>query len=375
MDAELDRQWDRLGYLPEGWRKADLTLFERRLADMRAEYESGGSFKAAKAVKLSEYAEGWFTELYESAVAGRISKLTYNQYEGTWRNHLCDAFGHLYLAAIDSAAIRRFTSRKLADGLAPITVNNLMTPLSAMLTDAVSEGLIATNAARQPSRARHGGSRRASLYVEAKRATPAHFEPDEARALLAATPEPHRAMVLAALTTGFRRGELLGLRWEDIRWADRRIDLRGQLQEREYVGCKYNSEREVVLYSGLALELGPRRRAEGYVFTDDGQPWRNQGPERAFLRDAYDCCGLRRPGKMWHVLRHTYASILANHGVQEQVVERLMGHKRKSTTSIYTHLFRDAFDGVEEAIDSVFGVGAMKAAVEVDPSTQVEALR
>ena len=41
-------------------------------------------------------------------------------------------------------------------------------------------------------------------------------------------------------------GELLGLRWQDIRWADRRIDLTGQLQGRERVRCKNGSEREVV---------------------------------------------------------------------------------------------------------------------------------
>jgi integrase len=59
---------------------------------------------------------------------------------------------------------------------------------------------------------------------------------------------------------------------------------------------------------------------------------------------------------MWHVLRHTYASVLAAGGIRRDVVEQLMGHVRKGTTSIYTHLFRDAFDGVEEALDAVFGV-------------------
>jgi integrase len=164
-------------------------------------------------------------------------------------------------------------------------------------------------------------------------------------------------MVLTVLTTGFRRGELLGLRWEDIRWADRRIDLRGQLQNRERVPCKNDSEREVVLYSGLATLLGSRRQAEGYVFLDPaGRPWSNAGPGKGFLSEAYRQAGLRRPGQLWHVLRHTHASILAAGGIRRDVVERLMGHAAKGTTSIYTHLFKDAFDGVEEALDAVFGV-------------------
>ena len=59
---------------------------------------------------------------------------------------------------------------------------------------------------------------------------------------------------------------------------------------------------------------------------------------------------------MWHVLRHTYASVLAAGAIRRDVVERLMGHAGKGTTSIYTHLFRDAFDGVEEALGALFGV-------------------
>jgi len=133
--------------------------------------------------------------------------------------------------------------------------------------------------------------------------------------------------------------------------------------------CKYNSEREVVLYSRLAAELGKRRQAEGHVFLDPrGHPWANQGPERAFLRDAYEAAGLRRPGQMWHVLRHTYASVLAGAGIRRDVVERLMGHAGKGTTSLYTHLFRDAFDGVEEALDAAFGIN--QASTESSGATE-----
>jgi hypothetical protein len=72
--------------------------------------------------------------------------------------------------------------------------------------------------------------------------------------------------------------------------ADRRINLRGQLQNREYIPrCKNDGEREVVLYSGLAGRLGARRQAEGYVFLDPkGRPWSNEGPGRAFLSRATD---------------------------------------------------------------------------------------
>jgi integrase len=370
----LERQWIKAGYLDRGWRKSELEPFEAKLADMRGKLSAGEPWQPRKLMHLAEYADGWFDELAAAAQAGRISRLTYNTYLGSWENHLAPAFGALPLAAIDAGAVRKYVNAKLAAGLAPVTVNSTLTPLSAMLTDAVTDGLIAANPARQPRRARHGSSRRGQLFADARREAPKHLEPVEALALLNATPAEHRTMVLAALTTGARRGELLGLRWEWIDFAKRRVWIGGQLQGREPVGCKYASEREVVLYSGLAAALGPRRQAEGFVFLGpDDKAWLNQGPERDFLRDAYDAAGLRRPGKMWHLLRHTYASVLAAGGIRRDVVEELMGHKRQGTTSLYSHLFRDAYDGVDEALDRVFGVNQPSTAGSVPAETDVSA--
>jgi integrase len=378
----IDGQWAKVGYLERGWRKADLEPFEEQLVAMRDRARAGEAWQPRKVLRLAEYSDQWFDDLRAAAKAGRISKLTFNSYEGIWANHLARAFGALSMAAIDAAAIRRYVNAKLAGErctcaglvlacsdcagsgwvaapLAPVTVNATLTPLSAMLTDAVAEGYIAANPARQPRKARHGASRRAEVLADVRRGDPKFLELDEARALLAATPAKYRPMVLAALTTGARRCELLALRWETIDFARRRAAIVNQLQRGELVPCKYGSAGEVVLYSGLATELGPLRRAEGYVFLDpDGKPWTNDGPAREFLVAAYEAAGLRRPGQLWHVLRHTFASALAAGGVRRDVVERLMRHARKGTTSIYTHLFADAFDGVEEALHAAFGGAA-----------------
>jgi integrase len=355
--AVLMGEWSKIGHLAEGWRREDLREFEEQLAEMRRKLTLGEPYRPAKPKLLREWAGEWFDELYDVAKAGDISKLTWNTYEGDWRNHLEPAFGDKPLAAITSEMVRRYIRQKVAAGLAPRTANATITPLSAMLTDARDAGLIASNPCQQPRRARHGASRRHALLAEVNVSKPKHLEPTEARALLASTPEPHREIVLAALSTGFRRGEVLGIRWEDIRWADGRIELQRQLQRREARKPKYGSYREVPLYSGLRAVLAKRRRPEGYVFlSPSGKPWGEAEPDTTFLRDAYARAGLTRPGVLWHALRHTYASILAAGGIREEVVAGLMGHKRQGTTSLYTHLFADAFEGVEEALDQVLGV-------------------
>jgi integrase len=364
--AVLGGEWSIIGYLPEGWKKSDLAQFEDQLAERRVKWLAGEPWRQSKVKRLSDWAGEWFAELHDAADAGDVSKLTYNTYEGDFRNHIEPAFGQKPLAAITPEMIRRYIRSKIAEGLSPRTANATITPLSAMLTDAIDEGLIQSNPCHQPRRARHRASRRKSLLAEVRTEKPKHLEPTEARALLEATPEPYRDLILAALSTGFRRGELAGLRWEDVRWADDRIDLRRQLQRRRDVPPKYRSYREVVMYSGLKVELAKRRQADGYVFLGpSGRPWGDSEADPVFLRDAYAKAHLSRPGVLWHSLRHTYASILAAGGIREEVVAVLMGHKRPGTTSIYTHLFEDALDGVEEALGRVLGVNHTSTASSV----------
>jgi hypothetical protein len=159
--AVVDGTWVKAGYLPEGWRRDDLAPFERRLIDTREALEAGQNPKPRRIVKLGDYATGWFDELHAAAKAGHISKLTYNAYETTWFKHLAPAFGGVPIAAIDAAMIRRYGTMKAEEGLAAQTVRNHVSAcLSAMLSDAVAEGLIAANPARQPRGRRHGNARR-----------------------------------------------------------------------------------------------------------------------------------------------------------------------------------------------------------------------
>lgn len=360
-----------LGHLPRGWLAADLIEFEHRLADLRGLVLEGRPPAPTRVVTLGEFAGPWLERIAVQVELGRMSPLTYNKYEGEWRRYLDPAFGRLPLAAIDQAQIVRFMRDGMRAGLSESTVKGKLIVLCGMLTDAVAEGHIASNPLRTPKRARHrGGGRHEVFDLQPERKPPKHLEPIEARALLVATPPQFKDLVLCALTTGFRRCELLGLQWEWIDFGARTIDLRGQLywrltgagREREPTirGCKYDSEREVPLWDGLAELLGPRRQATGWVFLnpETGKPWKETRPAKVFLSNAYEAAGLRRAGRMWHQLRHTYASVLAAGGVRRHEVEQLLGHKSSGTTGLYTHLFRDSYESVHAALDAVYGSGS-----------------
>ncbi len=368
VQARVARVERRLGYLERGWRTADLADFDRRLAELREKVVHGQVLPPSRPATLEEFAGPWFERIAAQVELGRMSPLTYNKYEGDWRRHLGPAFGRLPLGAIDQPAIVQYLRDKLDEGLTEGTAKTSLTVLSGMLTDAVSQGLIANNPLRSPSRARHrGGSRHDVLDLNVRRKPAKYLEISEALALLDATPEQHVAMVLLALTSGLRRNELLGLQWEWLDFGSGRLDLRGQLYWRRAANgrkrqptiarCKYDSEREVPLYSGVAQLLGPHRQATGFVFTHPktGGPWNETLPSTMFLGPAYERCGLRRQGRMWHQLRHTYASVLAAGGIRRHEVEQLMGHKAQGTTGLYTHLFRESYEKVEAALDEVYG--------------------
>jgi hypothetical protein len=79
--------------------------------------------------------------------------------------------------AIGSKDLRRFVHRKAGTPTrkGPMSLryaNELLTPISAMLTDAEIEGLIESNPARAPRRARHGATQRNAVYEQLARQPP-----------------------------------------------------------------------------------------------------------------------------------------------------------------------------------------------------------
>ncbi len=98
--AVLMGEWSKIGHLAEGWHRENLHEFEDQLADMRRKLTLGEPYKPVEPKLLREWADEWFEELYNVAKAGGISRLTYNHYEGDWRNHLEPAFGDKQIGAI-----------------------------------------------------------------------------------------------------------------------------------------------------------------------------------------------------------------------------------------------------------------------------------
>lgn len=254
------------------------------------------------------------------------------------KNSLAPFFGRLLISGITSDRIEQYKAKLVREGLSRKTINNRLTILNTCLTTA-HEWLDLKSA--QPR-------------IKRLRCPPPKTEyltPEESSSLLAASTGMTRELVLTALRTGMRQGELKGLQWDSIDWQSGNLVVRhSRCDHRKVLDTpKSNRERHIPLDREVYQALRKRKQHSGYVFTDTkGQPFNARGMTK-YLTRACAAAGLRRI--TWHALRHTFASELAIKGVPLHAVQALLGHTTIMTTMRYSHVAPSALRSAIDLLD------------------------
>jgi integrase len=165
-----------------------------------------------------------------------------------------------------------------------------------------------------------------------------YLAPQECELLVSHASGVTHEMILMALRTGMRQGELKGLQWSSIDWLTRTVAVRHSRDDYQgvLVPPKNNRTRHIPLDIDVYTMLYRRKQDTGYVFlTRDGQPFNNNRLYDAIVKVCTQA-GLRKIG--WHTLRHTFASHLAMRGVPLPAIKELMGHANITTTMRYAHV-------------------------------------
>lgn len=256
-------------------------------------------------------------------IAARMNKpATVDSKQTALRLHLVPFFGKRKLDEVTYARIQDFVA-KAVKTLKPKTVNNVLTVLRRMLVIAKKRGLIVAVPEIE--------------WLKAPRPEFDFLNFDEADRLLAGADPEWRPMILTALRTGMRRGELMALRWEDVDLVAGQIHLR-QAVSRGVIGTpKSGKSRLIPMSDELVASLKAYRHLKGeLVFCGpDGKLLRRDEIKHP-LRRACKRAGLRQVG--WHVLRHTFASHLVMRGVPLKAVQEMLGHATIEMTMHYSHL-------------------------------------
>src|ERR1700722_16915834 len=184
---------------------------------------------------------------------------------------------------------------------------------------------------------------------------------DEVRRLLAASKEPVRTIVLVAVMTGLRIGEILALRWGRINLGAGTLRVEETCYKGTFGTPKTRaSRREVPLTPAVVqalqeLRVSSRDIADGaLVFsTRQGKPLDAKTLRRRPLHPASQQAG--RGLLYWHSLRHTHGTLLHEQGTPLRVAQAQLGHSHMSTTlQVYTHASgsaqRQAVDRLESLL-------------------------
>jgi integrase len=180
---------------------------------------------------------------------------------------------------------------------------------------------------------------------------------DEESALLRVAPPHIRAMLVAALDTGMRRGEMLALRFADIDMARGLIVLRGETtKSKKSRLVPLSTERLRAVLAWLRLDAdGDEKAGHTLVFSNEvGEPfrifhhswvmtvlkahgvtatWSARLNYKGLSEESQEA--FRRINLRWHDLRHEYASRLVEQGVPLAQVRDLLGHASITTTERY----------------------------------------
>jgi integrase len=230
------------------------------------------------------------------------------------------------------------------------------------LGDAYRLELVTRNVAAQVKAPPLARERRPDMSIE-----------DARRLLDVISHERLRAFYVLALTTGLRRGELLGLRWEDVDLNSRQLHVRRALQrvggKLRFVEPKTGSSLRTVVLPRLAvralqdhktrqnaerLALGAAWQEHGLVFASSlGTPIEPRNVNRRWdeLRQAAGLEWLRL-----HDLRHGCATFLLAAGVTPRAIMEVLGHSEIGVTmNTYTHVLPALRQEAADAIDELFG--------------------
>lgn len=307
-----------------------------RLALLNGTYRREEEPKPKEIPKFSDFAE----ECLRTYFASHNRPRTVREKQRTLARAILPALGKLRLDEIRPRIIEGYKAERLAKGLAAKTVNEEVAIVQKILRIAVEWEIVEA----------------CPRFTRLKQPPPEtdFLDFSEADRLIAAALEdgdPWGPMVFVGIRTGLRRGELRGLRWEDVDLVRGRIVVRVAADDLgELHPPKNGRTREVELGDEVTAVLRSHRHLRGrFVFcNEDGSMITNRQCESPLVRICRRA-GLRQVG--WHSLRHTFASHLVMRGAPMKAVQELLGHATLQMTLRYAHLSPDVRRDVVRLLD------------------------
>jgi len=258
------------------------------------------------------------------------SPRTIANYKGDIRKHLLPPLGTLPIQKIEKAHGDQLVSRMREAGYASKTINKLITLLKQVLNYAVDEQLLFVNPlARYPS------------LRELPREDTFLSEKEIQQLLVGNNREWILPVLVLALNTGTRRGELMGLCWDRVNFESGFIEVTRNLTREGLQETTKSHKKRVVpmnqVVRDLLMSLMREQKHPSYVLVNH----KNQPIDLGHFTYRHFKKALERAGlkdMRFHDLRHTYASQFMMKGGAIYDLQKILGHSDLKITSRYAHL-------------------------------------
>ena len=312
--------------------------------------------------KSGQYTVGtWMDTWFENVAKIKVRPSSHQTYKGYIDNHIKPNIGKIpleklttmdlqkfYRKLLTKGRVERIESKEQPKGLSAKTVRNINQVISSAMDLAVAQKIILTNPTNACELPKVEHQEMQTIPAEQLQAFL-----DEARATGV------YEMYYIELATGLRRGELLGLKWTDIDWKNGIIKVRRQIARVDgqivEAPLKTKNSYRAVTISQQAIEVlreQKRKTNDQYVF-----PSPNVGPispdsVNNMLKRVLERAGI--PKVRFHDLRHTFATIALQNGVDIKTVSGMLGHFSAGfTLDTYAHVTTSA---QKEAANTMGGV-------------------
>lgn len=320
------------------------------------------------AMTMQELIDEWL-----KSKKGNIGIKTYQEYERYCKN-IGISIGHIKVKDLNIKILEDFYNElktckgkgKNKNGYSEKTVKHHYTLVSEILNTAVKWGYLYTNINQNVT----------PIKVHKKEIQ--CYSPEDVEKLIEVLqnePIKYQSIIMLALDSGCRRGELTGLTWNDINFKKSTIDINKVTQYVTGYGIfekttKSDTSNRMVYITPTTLQILKKHKTE----QDKqklllGNKWQNSN--RVFTTDYGGDIHPDTPSKIleklikkynlkritFHGLRHTSISLQITSGIQSQIISKRAGHSSVSVThNIYSHFFDNGFKEVADKMDSFLHV-------------------
>lgn len=282
-----------------------------------------------------------FSDLYAFIETDYINngRRSLRNVKGAWKAHLEKAFGAQPLADYDAAMVQRYIQERLKSSAKPATINREIAYIRRMANLGLQ--FLKLNDEKMRVALMLWGRIRSGL--KERNVRQGYLKDSEYEALARETAVMGvwlRAMFECACTYGWRKGELLGLRVNQVDLKERTISLKA--------GETKNGDSRIVEMTEAVFRLisacVEAKTPDDYVFT---RPCSRRHPERsrpvADFRDAWSkaCDRAQLSGLLFHDLRRTGVRNMRRRGITDRVAMLITGHRTHSMLNRYSIVDRE----------------------------------